>query len=70
MERTVADHEKTQADEHEARGFDLSGTAHEAHKTAGAPTTTRRDPIFGLKDVSVRYSGNWRSTTWASVKRP
>ena len=54
----MADHEKTQADEHEARGFDLSGTAHDAHKTAGTPTTTRRDPIFGLKDVSVRYNGN------------
>ena len=57
LERTVADHERTQPEQHEATGFDLSGTAHDAHKTAGAPST-RRDPIFGLKDVSVRYSGN------------
>ena len=54
----MADHERTQSEQHEATGFDLSDTAHEAHKTAGTPPTTRRDPIFGLKDVSVRYSGN------------
>jgi phosphate transport system ATP-binding protein len=57
VERTVADHEKTQSEQHSASGFDLSGTAYEAHKTAGSPPRTR-DPIFGLKDVSVRYSGN------------
>ena len=56
LERTVADPEKTQADQHEAKGFDLSGTVAEAHQT-GAPAVTR-EPIFGLKDVSVRYSGN------------
>jgi phosphate transport system ATP-binding protein len=57
VERTVTDHERTQAEQHEATGFDLSETVHETHKTAGAPPRTR-DPIFGLKDVSVRYSGN------------
>jgi phosphate transport system ATP-binding protein len=54
----LADPERTQPEHHEATGFDLSDTVHEAHKTAGTPTTARRDPIFGLKDVSVRYSGN------------
>ena len=54
----MADPERAQPEQHEATGFDLSGTAHEAHKTAGTPTTTRRDPIFALKDVSVRYNGN------------
>jgi phosphate transport system ATP-binding protein len=52
------DPEKAQAEQHQTTGVDLSGTAHEAHKTAGAPATMRREPIFGLKDVSVRYSGN------------
>ena len=54
----MADPERAQPEQHEATGFDLSDTAHEAHKTAGTPTTTRRDPIFALKDVSVRYNGN------------
>jgi phosphate transport system ATP-binding protein len=53
----VADHEQTQPEQHEATGFDLTDTVHETHRTAGAPPTTR-EPIFGLKDVSVRYSGN------------
>jgi phosphate transport system ATP-binding protein len=51
------DPDKAQAEQHQTTGVDLSGTAHEAHKTAGSPPRTR-DPIFGLKDVSVRYSGN------------
>jgi phosphate transport system ATP-binding protein len=55
VERTVADHERTRPEQHEATGFDLSETVHETHKTVGSPPTTR-EPIFGLKDVSVRYS--------------
>ena len=59
MERTVTDQERTQEEPHahEAKGFDLSDTVAETHRAAGTPSTTR-EPIFGLKDVSVRYSGN------------
>jgi phosphate transport system ATP-binding protein len=57
VERTVADHEQTKPGQHEATGFDLSATVQETHKAAGSPPTTR-EPIFGLKNVSVRYSGN------------
>ena len=57
MERTVADPEKTHAEQHQATGIDLSGTVAETHKTAGSPPRTHAS-IFDLKDVSVRYSGN------------
>jgi phosphate transport system ATP-binding protein len=59
VERTVTDPDRTQHDPqtHEATGFDLTETVAESHKAAGSPPTTR-EPIFGLKDVSVRYSGN------------
>jgi phosphate transport system ATP-binding protein len=68
VERTVSDqekgtepeapaHDQSEAHTHEAKGFDLADTVAETHKAAGAPPTTR-EPIFGLNDVSVRYSGN------------
>jgi phosphate transport system ATP-binding protein len=66
VERTVSDQEKqtqpeghtqAEAQTHDAKGFDLAGTVAETHKTAGKPPATR-EPIFGLNDVSVRYSGN------------
>jgi phosphate transport system ATP-binding protein len=57
VERTLTDHEQTTPGQHEATGFDLSTTVQETHQTAGSPSVTR-EPIFGIKDVSVRYSGN------------
>jgi phosphate transport system ATP-binding protein len=54
---TEPDRTQQDAQSHEATGFDLAETATESHKAAGSPPTTR-EPIFGLKDVSVRYSGN------------
>ena len=50
----MADPEQTRAG-HDVPGIDLAGVA-EAHQVAGSPPTTR-EAIFGLKDVSVRYSG-------------
>ena len=60
MERTVADRGQgsgSSRSTHEAKGFDLTDTVAETHKTAGSPPTSR-ESIFDLKDVSVRYSGN------------
>jgi phosphate transport system ATP-binding protein len=57
VERTVVDPERAQSQQHEARGFDLTGTVQETHQAPGT-TTFVREPIFDLKDVSVRYSGN------------
>jgi phosphate transport system ATP-binding protein len=50
-------HDQAEAPTHEAKGFDLTDTVAETHKTAGSPPKDR-ESIFDLKDVSVRYSGN------------
>jgi len=52
----MTDPERTQS-EHESLGVNLAETVTEAHRIAGTPPATR-EPIFQLKDVSVRYSGN------------
>jgi phosphate transport system ATP-binding protein len=52
----MTDPEKTQS-ESEGLGVDLAGTVAETHKPTGQPSLTR-EPIFQLKDVSVRYDDN------------
>jgi phosphate transport system ATP-binding protein len=47
----MTDPERTRS---EGLGVDLAGTVAETHQTAGTPSLTR-EPIFQLKDVSVRY---------------
>jgi phosphate transport system ATP-binding protein len=53
----MTDPDKTQEAGRRAPGIDLAGTVAETHGPAGTPPVTR-EPIFELKDVSVRYSGN------------
>jgi phosphate transport system ATP-binding protein len=47
----MTDPERTRS---EGLGVDLAGTVAETHQTVGTPSLTR-EPIFQLKDVSVRY---------------
>ena len=57
MERTVTDPEQTKPEsERETHGFDLSQTVAETHPRGAEGLS--REPIFELKDVSVRYDGN------------
>ena len=53
----MTDPEKTHEAGHRHPGINLGGTAAEAHGTVGAPPVAR-EPIFELRDVSVRYGGN------------
>ena len=54
MERTLT--ERGQAETgHEPRGFDLSATVRHAHQET--PAAQAPEPIFELRDVSVRYGG-------------
>ncbi len=51
----MTDPERTQS-ERDAPGLDLTGTVAESHPTGGKALSM--EPIFELKDVSVRYDGN------------
>jgi phosphate transport system ATP-binding protein len=53
----MTDPDKTQEAGRQAPGIDLAGTVADTHGPAGTSPVTR-EPIFELKDVSVRYSGN------------
>ncbi|MEJ7876891.1 MAG: phosphate ABC transporter ATP-binding protein PstB [Solirubrobacterales bacterium] len=55
VERTLTEPERTDTQGQQATGFDLSGAVAVTEKQS-APTST--NPIFALKDVSVRYNGN------------
>src|SRR5688500_12012051 len=53
----MVDPERAHSEQHQGTGVDLSATVAETHHAAGSPSATR-EPIFGMKDVSVRYNGN------------
>jgi phosphate transport system ATP-binding protein len=53
----MTDPDKTQEAGRQAPGIDLAGTVADTQGPAGTSPVTR-EPIFELKDVSVRYSGN------------
>ncbi len=55
VERTMTDPERTQS-EQDASGPNFAATVAEAYADPGTQPTSR-EAIFGLKDVSVRYSG-------------